>query len=119
MRRTHSDATRRRRTLPVGRIIFVAVAIACWLSTSAEAQPIEEPKTYAGDLWSRPRLTGDWGGFRDEMARRGIRLDVDVLLIPTVWRVEGATPGLSFGATPSTRSTSIPAKPACGPAASC
>jgi porin len=37
------------------------------------------PETYAGDFWTRPRLTGDWGGFRDQMAKRGVALDVDWL----------------------------------------
>jgi hypothetical protein len=43
----------------------------------AQAQLLDVPKTYAGDLWSRPRLTGDWFGVRDELATRGIWLDVD------------------------------------------
>jgi len=42
---------------------------------------VTAPETYAGDLWSRPRLTGDWGGLRDQMAKKGIVLDVDVLQI--------------------------------------
>lgn len=28
---------------------------------------------------AQPRLTGDWGGFRDRMAKRGVALDVDWL----------------------------------------
>jgi porin len=63
-------------------IIVAAVALAGALAASAAAQPIEEPKTYVGDFWSRPRLTGDWGGFRDELAARGVRFDVDLLLTP-------------------------------------
>jgi carbohydrate-selective porin OprB len=43
----------------------------------AQAQLLDVLKTYAGDLWSRPRLTGDWFGVRDELATRGIWLDVD------------------------------------------
>jgi porin len=37
------------------------------------------PQTYAGSFWDRPRLTGDWGGFRDEAAKRGLTLDIDWL----------------------------------------
>jgi len=59
-----------------------AVVLACALAAVAEAQPIDDPKTYAGDLWSRPRLTGDWGGFRDDLAKRGVRFDADLLLTP-------------------------------------
>lgn len=45
----------------------------------ALAQPYDVPPTWGGDIWSRPRLTGDWGGFRDEMAQNGVEFDVDLL----------------------------------------
>src|SRR5262249_51380678 len=35
-----------------------------------------------GDLLSRPRLTGSWGGLRDEMGKKGIVLDLDFILTP-------------------------------------
>jgi hypothetical protein len=35
------------------------------------------PETYAGTFWDRPRLTGDWGTFRDTAATHGVTLDVD------------------------------------------
>lgn len=38
-----------------------------------------EPESYKGSFWDRPRLTGDWGGFRDQAAKRGVTLDVDWL----------------------------------------
>jgi porin len=82
MSRSHSDATRNGRPRPTGWIIIGAVALASTLAAPAAAQPIDEPKTYAGDFWSRPRLTGDWGGFRDSLATKGIRFDVDLLLSP-------------------------------------
>ena len=40
------------------------------------------PETWGGDFATRPRLTGDWGGLRDEMARKGIVLDVDAYWTP-------------------------------------
>jgi len=46
------------------------------------AQPVDVPPTYGGDLWSRPRLTGNWGGLRDEMGKKGIVFDADLLTIP-------------------------------------
>jgi porin len=48
----------------------------------AGAQPIDVPSTWGGDFWSRPRLTGSWGGFRDEMGKKGIVFDADLLLTP-------------------------------------
>jgi porin len=43
------------------------------------AQPVDIPPTWGGDVWSRPRLTGDWGGLRDELGKKGVVLDIDLL----------------------------------------
>jgi porin len=43
------------------------------------AQPVDIPATWGGDFWSRPRLTGTWGGLRDELGKKGVVLDVDLL----------------------------------------
>jgi porin len=80
----------------VGWIIIAAVALAGTLAASAAAQPVDEPKTYAGDFWSRPRLTGDWGGFREDLATRGIRFDVDLLLTPQGIASGGRDTGAEF-----------------------
>jgi porin len=48
----------------------------------ASAQPIDVPPTWGGDLWSRPRLTGSWFGLRDELGKKGVVFDVDLLLTP-------------------------------------
>jgi len=48
----------------------------------ANAQPVEVPPTWGGDIWSRPRLTGDWGGLRDELGKKGVVFDVDLLETP-------------------------------------
>jgi len=63
-------------------IVVATLVLAVVLASAVDAQPIDDPKTYAGDLWSRPRLTGDWGGFRDDLAKRGVRFDADILLTP-------------------------------------
>ncbi len=49
---------------------------------SVRAQPYAVPPTWGGDLDSRPRLTGDWGGLRDELGKKGVVLDVDLLSTP-------------------------------------
>lgn len=60
--------------------MLAALAAQVTLSPAARAQT-PAPETYAGDFWTRPRLTGDWGGFRDTMAKKGVTLDVDWLQI--------------------------------------
>jgi porin len=45
----------------------------------ASAQPVDIPPTWGGDLWYRPRLTGNWGGLRDELGKKGVVLDIDLL----------------------------------------
>jgi len=51
-------------------------------SCPADAQPVDVPATWGGNLGSRPRLTGDWGGLRDELGRKGVVFDVDLLETP-------------------------------------
>ena len=46
------------------------------------AMPYDTPETWGGDLASRARLTGDWGGARDDMAKKGVVLDLDVYWMP-------------------------------------
>jgi porin len=46
------------------------------------ATPPAAPETWGGDLMSRPRLTGDWGGVRDDMAKKGVTLDLDLYWMP-------------------------------------
>jgi porin len=43
------------------------------------AQPVDIPTTWGGDLWSRPRLTGSWRGLRDDLGKKGVVLDIDLL----------------------------------------
>ena len=74
--------------------------LAALFSTSlpALAMPEAVPETWGGDLATRPRLTGDWGGLRDEMARKGIVLDVDAYWTPQTITSGGRdTGGSSWG----------------------
>jgi len=64
--------------------------IGVWMGSVAWAQ-LPQIEDYSGDLWSRPALTGDWGGFRNTMVKRGINLDVDL-----VQGVQGLNSGGSF-----------------------
>jgi porin len=66
------------------------------VAPAVRAQPIDVPDTWGGDLPSRPRLTGSWGGFRDEMGRKGIVLDVDLILTPQAVATGGVDTGADF-----------------------
>ena len=58
--------------------IFLAGLIMLVAPDIARTQPYEAPETWGGDIWSRPRLTGDWGGLRDDLAKMGVVFDVDL-----------------------------------------
>ena len=82
------------------RSIPILLALAVCLTIAPESRAEQAPDTYAGDLWSRSRLTGDWGGVRDTLTKRGVTLDVDVLGTPqgvvsggrdTGWDIWGAS----------------------------
>jgi porin len=49
-----------------------------------------------GDFWSRPRLTGNWFGLRDELGKKGVVLDVDMLLTPQGVLTGGRDTGVEF-----------------------
>ena len=62
----------------------------------AQSGPIDIPATWGGDIWSRPRLTGDWFGVRDDLGKKGIVLDVDALLMPQALASGGKDTGVEF-----------------------
>jgi len=61
----------------------ILLGVTLWFAWAcASAQPVEVPPTWGGDFWSRPRLTGNWGGLRDELGKKGVVFDVDLLVTP-------------------------------------
>jgi porin len=64
-----------------GWALCVALAVVV-MTGPAAAQPVDVPPTWGGSFWDRPRLTGDWFGLRDEMGKKGIVVDIDVLQVP-------------------------------------
>jgi porin len=81
----------------INAIVLIGVALSA-ASVPAGAQPYAVPPTWGGDFLSRPRLTGDWGGLRDELGAKGIVLDVDLLVTPMdVWSGGKSTGGDTWG----------------------
>lgn len=72
-------------TSRIGSIQLSLIGSALWLGFGSSANalgPIDVPATWGGELSSRPRLSGDWGGLRDEMGKKGVVLDAEMLLLP-------------------------------------
>jgi len=65
-------------------------------STLASAQPVDIPPTWGGSFWDRPRLTGGWFGLRDDLGKKGVVLDVDLLLTPQSVMTGGLDTGSEF-----------------------
>jgi porin len=70
-----------RRNILIMSLVLLGVALMA-AATPVRAQPYVVPPTWGGDFSSRPRLTGDWGGLRDELAAKGVVIDVDLLVTP-------------------------------------
>ncbi|MBI5632795.1 MAG: carbohydrate porin [Nitrospirae bacterium] len=55
--------------------IFLFSLFIAALSWAEEAAPAQ---TYSGDIWSRSTLTGDWGGLRNDWAKKGVIFDMNL-----------------------------------------
>ncbi len=64
-----------KRSAIIVTIIFL-LGIGICLSTQAFAE--DGYTNYAGDFWSRSTLTGDWGGFRNDLSKKGVTIDFNV-----------------------------------------
>ncbi len=61
---------------------FVSPLLLAISLTANALGPIDVPPTWGGDFATRQRLTGDWGGVRGELGRKGVVLEADVFLHP-------------------------------------
>src|SRR6185503_19633793 len=59
-------------------LILVVLVVCGFISTGAGAEDAPAPTPYSGDFWSRSTLTGDWGGLRNDLAAKGVTLDVNI-----------------------------------------
>jgi porin len=59
-------------------IVAVAIIVFFGISSSvkARAQETSPANPYSGNFWSRSTLTGDWGGVRNDLAKKGVTFDL-------------------------------------------
>src|SRR5688500_14051398 len=86
------------RTLSASRVApVILLGVALLLAPGPTgAQPVEVPPTWGGSFWERPRLTGSWWGLRDELGKKGVVFDTDVLLTPQGVLSGGKDTGAEF-----------------------
>ena len=69
------------RYLPVALSLMLASAPALAADGDAPAKPaptgLLPVPDYSGDFWNRSTLTGDWGGTRNDLAKKGVQLTLD------------------------------------------
>jgi porin len=83
-------------TMPRALILVLLLGLPLLGAAPTTAQPVDVPDTWGGDVWSRPRLTGSWGGLRDAMGKRGVVFDGDLLLTPQGVLSGGRDTGAEF-----------------------
>jgi len=60
-------------------IVCLLVGIGICLSTQAIAEDLVT--NYSGEFWARSTLTGDWGGIRNDLTKKGITFDISLTQI--------------------------------------
>jgi porin len=67
-----------RRLLTITAALLVLGISLHWQVEAQEAPPANP---YSGDFWTRSTMTGDWGGIRNQLAEKGVTLDLSVTQI--------------------------------------
>jgi porin len=66
------------------QLVIITMLLALFglsFAAQAEAGEASAAKSYSGDFWSRSTLTGDWGGARNDLAQKGVTLDLNLIQI--------------------------------------
>jgi porin len=60
--------------------LFIALVLlqSSFLAVELQAADAPSPTPYSGDIWTRSTLSGDWGGLRNELAAKGVTLDMNI-----------------------------------------
>jgi porin len=70
-------------TLPVGAAAADEPGSASGTEAASDEMPwLVERLDYRGNLLTRPALTGDWGGVRQQLMDKGLRFDVSITFTP-------------------------------------
>jgi porin len=59
----------------IGTIIFL---LGISLSTEIPAEDAPASNPYSGDVWTRSTLSGDWWGIRNQLAEKGVTIDMSL-----------------------------------------
>jgi porin len=76
MRLTELSAMRR--LLTITAVLFL---LGIFLQRQVEAEDAPPANPYSGDFWTRSTMTGDWGGVRNQLANKGVTLDLSLTQI--------------------------------------
>jgi hypothetical protein len=73
--------------------LFIALVLlqSLFLAVELQAGDAPTPTPYAGDIWTRSTLTGDWGALRNELAAKGVTLDMNITRSGKAWSVAAKT----------------------------
>src|SRR5262249_16871327 len=85
------------------------------LNIQVGAQDTTPKDPYAGDFWSRSTLTGDWGGLPNELAQKGVTIDLNVTQIGQGVVNGGKSSAWQYGGRGDLTINPIARSLACGP----
>jgi len=58
--------------------LLVTLALVLFVVADLHAADAPVPTPYSGDIWTRSTFTGDWWGVRNELANKGVTLDMSI-----------------------------------------
>ena len=67
--------------MKIKQLVIITMLLALFgLSFAAQvgAGEASAAKSYSGDFWSRSTFTGDWGGIRNDWAKKGVTFDMSL-----------------------------------------
>jgi porin len=80
------------------RVLVPVPALALALALAPRAGADEAAESYAGALWTRPALSGDWSGHRSHLAEHGVTFDLSLTQIAQGVVSGGKDTGWAYGA---------------------